>query len=70
MQESDEIKKVFADMPEKDRKDLREVSLKLNRYALDNQSLNTKVAGLTQQNANLANEVEKLKEEIKVSTEE
>lgn len=57
-------------MPEKERRSLSELSLKLNKFALDNQALNTKVAGLTQQNGNLASEVERLKEELKSSTEE
>ena len=50
-QENEEVKKIFSDIPEEDRKKIHKLSVTIAQLGEDKTRLNVQVVGLTQQNA-------------------
>ncbi len=64
------MKKLFADIPDEDRRQIQKLSFKLAEMAEDKQKLQTQVVGLTQQNAQMQRDNECLNKQVESQKEE
>jgi regulator of replication initiation timing len=69
-QESEEVKRLFADIPDEERRQIQKLSFKLAELAEEKAKLQTQVVGLSQQNAHMNRENECLKQQAENQKEE